>query len=54
MSLPQADIRLNFNKEDFQSYLSVEALEQNNESLYEAVFRYAKTLNVFDEATDIL
>ena len=52
MSLPQADVRVNFNVENFNNYLSPEALAQNNKTMYEAIFDYAKTLEVFQNATD--
>ena len=54
MSLPSADKRINFNVEIFNSYLAPEALEENNWSLYQAVFEYAKTLDMFEGAQDIL
>ena len=54
MSLPSADKRINFNVETFNSYLAPEALEENNWSLYQAVFEYAKTLDMFEGAQDLI
>lgn len=52
MSLPQADKRLNFNMDKFNEYLSPEALAQNNCTIYDAIFEYAKTLDMFQNSID--